>query len=133
MIFKPKKRSSDIMIQVKVRTFSQTQILEEWDSSHSPPITLADKISDYMIRIGDANSLCLNAVIQLLNKGKVRIDFRDTSERLELINQSDKVSRPEALMVFDHWIAENRFKSELPDATQKIFIEMPLMKLPQGR
>jgi hypothetical protein len=121
------------MIQVKVRTFSQTQILEEWDSSHSPPITLADKISDYMIRIGDANSLCLNAVIQLLNKGKVRIDFRDTSERLELINQSDKVSRPEALMVFDHWIAENCFKYELPDATQKIFIEMPLMKLPQGR
>jgi hypothetical protein len=133
MTLKPKKPASKILIHVGVRKFSGAQIVEEWDSSHGPSIKLADKISEYIMRIGDSNSLCLNIVIQLLSRGKVRVDFRDTSERLELINQSDKVSRPEALMVFDHWIAENRFKPELPDATQKIFIEMPLMKLPQGR
>ena len=123
MTLKPKKPASKILIHVGVRKFSETQILEEWDSSHSPPVKLADKISDYMIRIGDSNSLCLNVVIQLLNRGKVRVDFRDTSERLELINQQDKISRPEALMVLDHWIKANRFNSEQPDATQKIVIE----------
>jgi hypothetical protein len=123
MTLKPKKPASKILIHVGVRKFSETQILEEWDSAHSPPVKLADKISDYMIRIGDSNSLCLNVVIQLLNRGKVRVDFRDTSERLELINQQDQISRPEALMVLDHWIKANRFNSEPPDATQKIVIE----------
>ncbi len=123
MTLKPKKPASKILIHVGVRKFTETQILEEWDSSHSPPVKLADKISDYMIRIGDSNSLCLNVVIQLLNRGKVRVDFRDSSERLELINQQDKISRPEALMVLDHWIKANRFNAEQPDATQKIVIE----------
>ena len=123
MTLKPKKPASKILIHVGVRKFSETQILEEWDSSHSPPVKLADKISDYMIRIGDSNSLCLNVVIQIFNRGKVRVDFRDTSERLELINQQDKISRPEALMVLDHWIKANCFNSEPPDVTQKIVIE----------
>lgn len=123
MTLKPKKPASKILIHVGVRKFSEAQILEEWDSSHSPPVKLADKISDYMIRIGDSNSLCLNVVIQLLNRGKVRVDFRETSERLELINQQDKISRPEALMVLDQWIKANRFNSELLDTTQKIVIE----------
>lgn len=123
MTLKPKTPASKILIHVGVRKFSTTQILEEWDSSHSLPIKLADKISDYMIRIGDSNSLCLNVVIQLLHRGKVRVDFRDTSERLELVNEQDKLSRPEALIVLDHWIKVDRFNSELPDATQKIVIE----------
>jgi hypothetical protein len=50
-----------------------------------------------------------------------------------LINQQDIISRPEAVMVFDHWIQENRFKSEPPDATQKIVIEIPRVKLPSAR
>jgi hypothetical protein len=108
---------------VSVRKFSDTQILEEWASSHFLPVKLADKISDYMIRIGDSNSLCLNVVIQPLNRGKVRVDFRDTSERLELLNQQDKLSRPESLIVLDHWIKENCFNTEEPDTTQKIVLE----------
>lgn len=133
MTLKPKKPAAKILIHVGVRKFSGAQIVEEWDSSHGPPIKLADKISDYIMRLGDSNSLCLNIVIQLLTRGKVRVDFRDTSERLELINQQDIISRPEAVMVFDHWIQENRFKSEPPDATQKIVIEIPRVKLPSAR
>ena len=116
-----------------VRKFSGSQIVEEWDSSQGPPIKLADKISDYIMRLGDSNSLCLNILIQLLTKGKVRVDFRDTSERLELINEQDRTSRPEAVLVFDHWVQENGFKSEPPDATQKIVIEIPRVKLPNAR
>ena len=85
------------------------------------------------MRLGDSNSLCLNIVIQLLTRGKVRVDFRDTSERLQLISEQDTTSRAEAVLVFDHWIAENRFKSEPPDATQKIVIEIPRVKLPNAR
>ena len=133
MTLKPKKPASKILIKLGVRTFSNEQVVEEWDSSQGPPIKLADKISDYVIRLGDWNSMCLNIVIQLLTRGKVRIDFRDTSERLELVDQQDMSSRPEAVLVFDHWLEENRSKSEAPDVTQKIVIELPRVKLPKAR
>jgi hypothetical protein len=131
MTLKPKKPASKILIHVGVRKFSGAQIVEEWDSSHGPPIKLADKISDYIMRLGDSNSLCLNIVIQLLTRGKVRVDFRDTSERLQLISEQDTTSRAEAVLVFDHWIAENRIKSEPPEQTQRIIIETPKVKLPR--
>jgi hypothetical protein len=94
MTLKPKKPASKILIHVGVRKFSGAQIVEEWDSSHGPPIKLSDKISDYIMRLGDSNSMCLNIVIQLLTRGKVRVDFRDTSERLELINQQELFAKP---------------------------------------
>ncbi len=83
------------------------------------------------MRLGDSNSLCLNIVIQLLTRGKVRVDFRDSSERLQLISEQDTTSRAEAVLVFDQWIAENRIKSESPEQTQRIIIEIPNIKLPR--
>jgi hypothetical protein len=130
MTLKPKKPASKILIHIGVRKFSGAQIVEEWDSSHGPAIKLGDKIGEYLIRLGDSNSLCLNVVIQLLTRGKVRVDFRDSSERLQLVSDQDLMSRLEAVTVFDHWIEENLFKSEPPDATQKIVIELPRVKLP---
>lgn len=132
MTTKPQKPAEKISIRVGVRRFSAGRKLEEWDSNELTPITLADKISEYILRIGDANAFCLNIVIQLLTKGKVRVDFRDSSERVELVNEKDIVSRVEAVLVFDHWVAENQLKSQLPDATQKIMMEIPRIKLPKS-
>jgi hypothetical protein len=132
MPLRPKKPASKILIHIGVRKFSGAQIVEEWDSSNGPAVKLGDKIGEYLIRLGDSNSLCLNIVIQLLTRGKVRVDFRDSSERLQLVSDQDLMSRPEAVTVFDHWIEENLFKSEPPDTTQKIVIELPRVKLPRG-
>ena len=132
MTIKPQKPAKKISIRVGVRRFSAGRKLEEWDSNELTPITLADKISEYILRIGDANAFCLNIVIQLLTKGKVRVDFRDSSERVELVNEKDIVSRVEAVLVFDHWVAENQIKSEPPDATQRILMEPPKIKLPKS-
>jgi hypothetical protein len=130
MTIPPPKPASKILIHVGVRKFSGAQLVEEWDSSHGPPIKLGEKIGEYLIRLGDSNSLCLNIVIQLLTRGKVRVDFRDSSERLQLVSDQDRMSRPEAVTVFDHWIEENLFQSEPPDTTQKIVIELPRVRLP---
>jgi hypothetical protein len=70
MIPKPKKPASKIFIHIGVRKFSGSQLVEEWDSADGPPIKLSDKISEYIMRLGDANSLCLNIVIQLLTRGR---------------------------------------------------------------
>jgi|GEM_PF-699947 len=131
MTLKPKNPASKILIHVGVRKFSGSQVVEEWDSSHGPPIKLSDKLGEYLMRLGDSNSLCLNIMIQLLPRGKVRVDFRDTSERLQLINEQDTTSRGEAVLVFDHYIQENKVKSEPPQNTQRIIIETPKVNLPR--
>jgi len=133
MALQPKKPASKILIHLAIRRFSNSQVVEEWDSANTLPINLAEKISEYLMRLGDANSLCLNIIIQLLTRGKVRVDFRDSTERLQLVNQKDIVSRLEALVVFDHWIEENKIKAEMPSTTQKIIIEAPRVKLPSAR
>ena len=133
MALQPKKPASQILIHLAIRRFSNSQVVEEWDSANTLPINLAEKISEYLMRLGDANSLCLNIIIQLLTRGKVRVDFRDSTERLQLVNQKDIVSRLEALVVFDHWIEENKIKAEMPSTTQKIIIEAPRVKLPSAR
>jgi len=132
MTIKPQKPAAKIPVRVGVRKFTAERKLEEWDSNDLLPITLADKISEYILRIGDANAFCLNIVIQLLTKGKVRVDFRDSSERLQLVNEKDIVSRVEAVLVFDHWVAENQIKSQPPDATQRIMMEPPRINLPKA-
>lgn len=119
------------MIHIGIRRFLNSQVVEEWDSTDGAPISLADKIGEYLMRLGDANSLCLNIVIQLLTRGKVRVDFRDSSERLHLSNPLELFSRAEAVLVFDHWVEENRLKSEMPATTQKIIIEAPRINLPR--
>ncbi len=127
---KPHKPATKISIRVGVRRFTAQRKLEDWGSNDLVKITLADKISEYILRIGDANAFSLNIVIQLLTRGKVRVDFRDSSERLQLTDFKDIVSRVEAVHIFDHWVAENQFKSEPPDATQRIMMEPPGIKLP---
>ncbi|MEI8294171.1 MAG: hypothetical protein WCG66_09310 [bacterium] len=129
----PKKPASKILIHIGVRKFSGSQLIEEWDSTTGPSTKLSDKIAEYIMRLGDANSLCLNIVIQLLTRGKVRVDFRETSERLHLVNPLDIMSRAEAVQVFDHWYSERLSNSEAPDSTQRIMIELPQVRLPRPR
>jgi hypothetical protein len=63
----------------------------------------------------------------------VRVDFRDSTERLQLVNKQDSVSRVEAVKVFDHWVQENRAKPELLESTRKVVLEPPRAKLPLTR
>jgi len=86
-----------------------------------------------MVRIGDSNDFCFNIIVQLLTEGKVRVDFRDSTERLQLVNKQDSVSRVEAVKVFDHWVQENRAKPELLESTRKVVLEPPRAKLPLTR
>ncbi len=136
MSLKPAKYSADIFVKIEVKKFSNSQAIEEFDFNRNhPPTPLSNKIEEYMLRIGNSNELCFNIIIQLLTHGKVRVDFRDSTERLQLANKQDIMSRSKAVMVFDRWLAENRVPDEFPNAstTQKIIIEAPRVKLPSGR
>ena len=78
-----------------------------------------------MLRISNSNEFCFNIIIQLLTHGKVRVDFRDSTERLQLANKQDIMSRLEAVMVFDHWLAENRARPDALESTRKLVLQSP--------
>ena len=124
MSLKPAKYSSDIFVKAEVKRFSKSHSLEEFDSQHHhPPTPLSSKIGEYMVRISNSNEFCFNIIIQLLTHGKVRVDFRDSTERLQLVNKQDIMSRLEAVMVFDHWLVENRARPEPLESTRKLVLE----------
>ena len=128
------KSSSEILIKVEVTKISADNNIEEFDSGlNKPPTLLSSKIGEYIVRIGDSNDFCFNIIIQLLTQGKVRVDFRDTTERLQLLNKANRMSRIDAVQVFDSWVEENRAQSTPPEKTQKIVFQPHRVNLPRAK
>lgn len=113
------------------RTVRDFQVLEkrvtrnpdglEVESQHLS--TVADKMDEYILLFGTANSYFISIFLRLLECGKVRIDFRDRSERLELVRRSDVVTRAKAVALVDSRLEElRRAEDERQDigATQRI-------------
>lgn len=123
------RNSSDILLE-------ETKTITNNGVSHDAEVTqtnLAQKIDDFMLKLGYSNAHVLGVVIQLLTRGKVRVDFRDYTERIEIVGGMPLMDRSQAVLVFDAHIAKNRKaddSSEL-DATQKIMVQPPRATLPR--
>jgi hypothetical protein len=98
-------------------------------------VPLADKIDEYVLKLGYSNAHVLGVLVQLLTLGKVRVDFRDYSERLQLLNLNDRMARTEAVELFDrHMLAMSRNDEPVSlMATQKIVVQAPKVNLPRVR
>ena len=92
-------------------------------------ITLAEKIDEYILRMGYTSVHTLGVVVQLLTVGKVRLDFREYSERLQLVDKANVMNRSEAVLLVENYIAGMaKTESALTpdyDLTQKIIIQAP--------
>jgi hypothetical protein len=122
------KTSQEIIVR-NVTTLLEQGIRE---ASTITDITLASKIDEYILKLGYSNAHVLGVLVQLLTLGKVRVDFRDYSERLQLLDPEDKMSRPEAVALFDDHMNALRGEDEPPNlnTTQKIVIQPPRIQLP---
>lgn len=71
----------------------------------------------------------LGVVVQLLTVGKVRLDFREYNERLQLADKADIMARPDAVLLVENYIAgmARTDTAIVPDydLTQKIIIQAP--------
>ncbi len=96
-------------------------------------LPLSDKIDEFVLKLGYSNAHVLGVLVQLLTLGKVRVDFRDYSERLQLVSLEDRMGRTEAVDLFDrHMLAMRR--NEDPGSmqlTQKIVVQPPKVSLPR--
>jgi len=64
-------------------------------------VTIADKINEYLLLFGTANSYLISIFLKLLEAGKVRVDLRDHCERLQLENPAPAFTRAGAVAIVD--------------------------------
>lgn len=94
-------------------------------------LSLAEKIEEYIFRLGFSNAYTSSIVGQLLSVGKIRVDFRDHAERLQLLSADDLMSKSEAVALSEDFISHLSQKSgHSPDPsnfemTQRIIVQPP--------
>ena len=93
-------------------------------------ILLADKIEEYALRLGFSNAYTAGILSQLLSSGKVRVDFREHAERLELMRKEDTMQKTEAVAMIESFIdhlkkARGHATVDDSDDTQRILVQPP--------
>lgn len=91
---------------------------------------LADKIEEYALRLGFSNAYTAGILSQLLSSGKVRVDFREHAERLELMRKEDTMHKTEAVAMIELFIeqlkkARGHATVDDSDDTQRILVQPP--------
>ena len=84
--------------------------------------SLAELISRYLIRLGFDSAFTSDIIVQLLTKGKVRVDFRLVAERLELVKRDDCMTAPQAMALFEDYVNSMRGEEDLTQKTKTIRI-----------
>ncbi len=93
-------------------------------------VSLAEKMSDYLVRLGYSNTHIMGIIVQLMTQTKVRVDFRSYTERLELVETPDRITSSQAISMLEDFIAEKTAPEDAqPSATnkqtQKIVVQLP--------
>ena len=122
-------KPSTAIILLETRTLHHAGTTEKSAESFC---SLADKIEELVLKIGYSNAQALSVVIQLLTVGKVRVDFRDYSQRLQLASKSDITTRADAAEIFDTHLTQMKVEPQSHNGfTQKITFQSPRIHLPK--
>ncbi len=122
------KTALDIAV-VETRTRMQDGVLL---SSETRELFLESVIQDFQLQLGQTNAHILGVVIQILTRGKVRVDFRDYAVRFELSEGQFIVERTQAVAIFDDYVKRQKSDGVVSaDVTQKIMVQAPRISLPK--
>jgi hypothetical protein len=97
-------------------------------------VTLSEKLTDYLLRLGYSSAHIMGIVVRLLTKSKVRVDFKNHTERLELLDAADALTAPQAISLLEDFIAQTKHHTgEVGDArlTQRIIVQPPKFPRPE--
>jgi len=124
------KTSHNIVVSEKKTTLTSPigEVISELQ------VPLSTKINEYILKLGYSNAHVLGILVQLLTNGKVRVDFRDYAERLSLSPDNDRMTRGEAVELFDEHLKTMNSESGTTgesNVTQKIVVQMPKVQLPK--
>ncbi|MEI6715221.1 MAG: hypothetical protein WCO60_15795 [Verrucomicrobiota bacterium] len=89
---------------------------------------LSQKVEEYMTRIGYTNAHISAIMVQLLTVGKIRLEFSQYHERLQLLSAADLMPRAQAVILVETYLASFYNQTEAnPDfgMTQRIILQPP--------
>ena len=89
-------------------------------------ITLASKLDECIARMGGSSVYTLQMAVQLLTKGKVRLQYRASEERLQLVKQSARLNRHEAIALVEKYVSSKSPRishANSDDPTRTMIIE----------
>lgn len=69
-------------------------------------VAMSEKLDDYLLRLGYSSAQLRPIFLQLLTKGKVRVDFREHTERVELLSRRDRLTNAQAIRLLEDYIVE---------------------------
>ena len=87
-------------------------------------VKLSEKMHEYLTKMGYTNAHIYNIIVHLLTSGKVRVDFRNYTERLELPG-TEMYSKVQAITLLDDFIEQNFQQGKAVNLTQRIVIQQP--------
>jgi len=117
-------RSYEIAIK-ETKLFNEGGAMQSTGNLIKP---LGEKLDEYMLKLGYSNSQALGILVQILTQGKVRVDFRDFNERLELVDESDLCDRVQAVSLFEEHLLSKQSGENLDDQdnpTQRVIVQTP--------
>lgn len=91
-------------------------------------LTLKQKVDEYLLKLGYSNAHVLGIVVQLMTRGKLRVEFRHYFERIALADVQDRISRAQAVTLFDDYVESIGKKNTSPlgmDVTHRIVVQAP--------
>ena len=86
----------------------------------SREIPMFEKMEEYLLRFGGNNSHVIGIFMGLLVNGKIRLGFRDKTERLSLANPSDKTTTEGAIRLIDAYLHKAASSQQPDHETQRI-------------
>ena len=118
----PAKSLSEIKIK-QTRTSTATGTVGEIAEIIFP---LSEKVDEFIVKLGYSSAHTLGIITQLLNVGKIRVEFRDFNERLQLVDATDAMPRADAMVLTETYIASILTKDDGPyglELTQKVIVQ----------
>ena len=105
--------------QIRIRITDQR--IEEGKVSGiatSAEVALSEKLNDYILRLGYSSAQIRPIFLQMFTKGKVRVDFRMHTERVELLSRKDRLTNDQAMQLLEDYLAEVATPEDLDKQTK---------------
>ena len=98
-------------------------------------VPLSEKLDDYLLRLGYSSAHIIGVMVELLTKTKVRVDFREYTERMELVQPEDRLDPTASISLLEDYIAAasgTDSSHRQSGATQRIVVQTskPLKRRP---
>jgi len=90
-------------------------------------LTIRQLLDKYTVTLGFRNAHLLEILIVLMTTGKVVVEFRTFTERLELCDPARIMTRPATIELFNEYLVSSKEKkvSTGPEVTRRITVQMP--------